>query len=611
MTELQQQPGKLPIPPVKDTMRRYLEAVETFTPQSQMEKTSRLVEEFLADEEKIEAITKLLQERSESLDSWAYQWWLEDMYLNNMLPLPVNSSPGWVFPKKCFQGSQDMLKYIVELIKGITDFKQQLESNALPEELAAGRSGGPKLPLCMLQYERLLNSYRHPGQVSDQLTCTDALTPRDNEHIIVMANSHMYKMAIKLNGGWLDKKVVLKLLGHIYQDFLGRDELPLNEKIPLLTSDKRSEWFKARQLLVEDNLSNLETIETSLFAVCLDQSPQNVTDKDRSHKDMFRQMLTGGGWKYNGANRWFDKTVQIVVSPDGVNGMCYEHTASEGVAVVTAMLNVFKKMENEANDDDQNKDDDIEVDMDNMIQQLDWVLTEDVKQCVLQAAENLDKLDGDMDVEVFAFANYGKSFVKTCNCSPDAYMQMGLQLSYFRVHGGLCSTYESASTRRFRRGRVDSIRASHPAALAWVKAMEDKDVGKEDKKGLLRQAIKAQTVIMKENIFGEGVDVPLLGIRRAAEALWPSEALPVFTDQTFSNANLFKLSTSQVPINLPNSYMGYGAVVPDGYGVAYNLQDQEIIFAIASFFSCLDTCSRKFSEAVQQSLEDMKDLFQD
>ncbi len=28
----------------------------------------------------------------------------------------------------------------------------------------------------------------------------------------------------------------------------------------------------------------------------------------------------------------------------------------------------------------------------------------------------------------------------------------------------------------------------------------------------------------------------------------------------------------QVPISLPKSYMGYGAVVPDGYGVSYNLQ---------------------------------------
>ena len=37
------------------------------------------------------------------------------------------------------------------------------------------------------------------------------------------------------------------------------------------------------------------------------------------------------------------------------------------------------------------------------------------------------------------------------------------------------STYESASVRRFRLGRVDNIRANSPAALEWVKAMVAKN----------------------------------------------------------------------------------------------------------------------------------------
>jgi len=41
----------------------------------------------------------------------------------------------------------------------------------------------------------------------------------------------------------------------------------------------------------------------------------------------------------------------------------------------------------------------------------------------------------------------------------------------FSVHGRLVSTYESASIRRFRLGRVDNIRACSLEALAWCKAM--------------------------------------------------------------------------------------------------------------------------------------------
>ena len=31
----------------------------------------------------------------------------------------------------------------------------------------------------------------------------------------------------------------------------------------------------------------------------------------RSMKEMFKQMLTGAGSRFNGGNRWFDKTVQV------------------------------------------------------------------------------------------------------------------------------------------------------------------------------------------------------------------------------------------------------------------------------------------------------------
>ena len=42
-----------------------------------------------------------------------------------------------------------------------------------------------------------------------------------------------------------------------------------------------------------------------------------------------------------------------------------------------------------------------------------------------------------------------------------------------------------------------------------------------------------------------------------------------------------------MPVGLKDSYMGYGAVVPDGYGVSYNLQ-VGIIPALLGFFTVLN-----------------------
>ena len=40
----------------------------------------------------------------------AVDWWLEDMYLANPLPLPINSNPAFVLPQQYFTNTEDYLK---------------------------------------------------------------------------------------------------------------------------------------------------------------------------------------------------------------------------------------------------------------------------------------------------------------------------------------------------------------------------------------------------------------------------------------------------------------------------------------------------------------------
>lgn len=48
----------------------------------------------------------------------------------------------------------------------------------------------------------------------------------------------------------------------------------------------------------------------------------------------------------------------------------------------------------------------------------------------LVAARNLLN---DVDLHVMMHDAYGKGFIKRCNVSPDAFIQMALQLAYYRV----------------------------------------------------------------------------------------------------------------------------------------------------------------------------------
>ena len=82
-----------------------------------------------------------------------------------------------------------------------------------------------------------------------------------------------------------------------------------------------------------------------------------------------------------------------------------------------------------------------------------------------------------------------------------------------------------------------------------------------------------QVKVMLDNISGRGLDIPLLGLREGVSAMpvsddesvnavlqvkeaGLSEFQELFDHEAYSAINHFKLSTSQVPVALPMSFMG-------------------------------------------------------
>jgi hypothetical protein len=57
--------------------------------------------------------------------------------------------------------------------------------------------------------------------------------------------------------------------------------------------------------------------------------------------------------------------------------------------------------------------------------------------------------------------------------SADAYIQMALQLAWYRDQGSFTATYETALTRLFRNGRTETIRTFSSDSRAFVLAMVD------------------------------------------------------------------------------------------------------------------------------------------
>ena len=79
----------------------------------------------------------------------------------------------------------------------------------------------------------------------------------------------------------------------------------------------------------------------------------------------------------------------------------------------------------------------------------------------------------DLDLYIHPFDVFGKGLMKKCNVSPDAFVQMALQLAYRRDAGKFSLTYEASMTRLFREGRTETVRPCTIEAAEWARAMED------------------------------------------------------------------------------------------------------------------------------------------
>uniref|UniRef100_A0A3Q1H0Y2 Choline O-acetyltransferase n=1 Tax=Anabas testudineus TaxID=64144 RepID=A0A3Q1H0Y2_ANATE len=581
---------KVPVPPLKQTLDTYLKCVQHLVKEEQFKKTKAIVEKFGAPGGVGEVLQKKLLERRDKTTNWVYDYWLEDMYLNNRLALPVNSSPVMVFPKQMFRDHKDALRFAARLIRGVLDYKVLIDARALPVDFARGQLAGT--PLCMEQYYRLFNSYRYPGLKTDMLKVQKNTASSVPEHIIVACKNQFFVLDVVANSKQLNETEILSQLEKIMKMAENPEERLPPFGILTRSINKRSQY--------QTNRESLALIESCLCVVCLDE-PGRLEPSDTNRALM---MLHGGGFEKNGANRWYDKSMQFVIGMDGVCGVVCEHSPFEGIVLVQCSEYLMKYITGSPS----------KMARASSIRELPpprrllWKYNPHIQGLLAASQDRLQRLVNDLDMDVFKFKDYGKEFIKKQKMSPDALIQVALQLAFYKCSTRLVSTYESASIRRFQEGRVDNIRSATPEALAFVIAMTDERGAFTDSEKIkrLRDAINAQTNYTIAAITGMAIDNHLLGLLKISKEL-NMQKPEIFCDETYLASNQFILSTSQVPTTL-EMFCCYGPVVPNGYGACYNPQSDHIIFCVSSFWENTQTSSTVFVKALNEGLLEIRDL---
>lgn len=150
-----------------------------------------------------------------------------------------------------------------------------------------------------------------------------------------------------------------------------------------------------------------------------------------------------------------------------------------------------------------------------------------IKDAITKAQDQLHALASSQTLS-FLRTKYGKAAIKSFGVGPDGWAQMIVQIAYARLSQRFpesgtgtgekkvtpwpVGTYEAATTRRFYKGRTETIRVVSDEAVAFVRAMIEGTKGKEEAMALFREAVKKHTQLAKEAGMGEGVDRHMLGV---------------------------------------------------------------------------------------------------
>jgi carnitine O-acetyltransferase len=538
---------KLPVPTLEETAVRYLKSVHPLLSNSELASTTKAVQEFI----KPGGVGSKLQEKliarreDPKHKNWIYEWWNDAAYLSYRDPVVPYVS--YFYSHRDDRRRRDPSKRAAAISTAVLEFKKQVDQGTLEPEYMK------KLPISMESYKWMFNCSRVPAKPADHPVKYSAA---ENKHILVIRKNQFFKVLHEVDGKQLNTSELEQQFKTVYQK---AERAPA---VGILTSENRDVWTEAREVLLKAHSSNaaaLKAIESASFTVGLDDASP-VTLEERAHQY----------WHGDGANRWFDKPLQFIINDNGTSGFMGEHSMMDGTP--THRLNDYVN----------------EVIFNNKLDFSDpsirsnlpeptvvkFQVNKEVQAEIQRAEKDFTEVIGAHELRVQAYQGYGKGLIKKFKCSPDAYVQMIIQLAYFKMYGKNRPTYESAATRRFQQGRTETCRTVSDDSVAFCKAMNDHTIDPKETAALFHKAVKAHVEYISAASDGKGVDRHLFGLKKL---LGPNEEVPaIFKDPTYNYSSTWRISSSQLSSEYFNGY-GWSQVVDDGWGIAYMINENRLV----------------------------------
>ncbi|CAH0486877.1 unnamed protein product [Peronospora farinosa] len=606
---------RLPLPSLKDTVKRYLKSVHPLLTSKEYEEVEHMANEFVHKEgPKFQFYLYL---KSWWSSNYVTDWWEKYVYLKGRSSLMINSNyyalPG---ANLNFTLTTKPLALAATLVHEFLLFKQDLDREHLAPQLIRGI-----VPLCMSQYQRIFSCTRIPGREID----TIKLYHHKSKHIAVFCHGRVFKMPLFEKGQYgklLSKFEIQRQFEWIETMALSMDaSTKAEENLAALTAAGRIEWAENREQFLSSGINkrSLEAIESAVFVVVL----QNEMAEDWTL--MGKDLIHGSG-----GNRWFDKSFNLVIYKNSVAGINAEHAWADAPVMAHAWEQVYTKqcytMPYDKNGDTRVLSEKERASKLPPCRLLQWNFSSGLDQAVLKSLEDAGKAISDFDLKVISHTEYGKGLIKKFRVSPDAFIQMALQLAYYRNSGTITQTYESSMTRLYRNGRTETVRPVTNESKAFVLGMVDSKLSDGEKLKLLQRACDVHQDNYRNAMSGKGIDRHLFTLYCVSVGFGIESP---FLNNALSRP--WRLSTSQQPQQQTENWHlvekalegskfsiedarcpggGFGPVAEDGYGVSYMIAGENMLgFHISSKKACPSTSSDKFADDIEQALADLKLLW--
>ncbi|KAI9238524.1 MAG: Choline/Carnitine o-acyltransferase-domain-containing protein [Podila humilis] len=583
----------LPIPPLDQTLARYIESVRPLTTDQEYERTVKAAQDF-KNSEQGQSLDQRLRARALDCEqrgtSWLAEWWDDWAYFAHR-----DSSTFFV---NYYFGFQDDPRVPTQtaraalLVSLALEFRQLIATCTLTPDMARNA------PFCMNMYRYLFNYSRIAGTATDTAV---GFPTETNNHICVVRNGKFYIFETlhlpSKPSSVLSPREIMIQLERIKK--MADDDKSVAPPIGILSTGQRDQAAQDRATLFQAHTSNkahMAKIETSMFVLCLDASSPSTSEE-----------FSRACWHGDGSSRWFDKCFQLIVFANGRAGMNGEHSKMDATPTSRLCRYLIDEAQARPLPDFRNLNAEDLYEIASALdkpQPLNFVTSPALDRAITNAFTYFKATVDAHEMVPTEFKGYGKGLIKSFKMSPDAYVQMALQLAYYRKHGELVATYESAATRKYRHGRTETARSCSIESKAFCEAMDDPDVGLKARAAACRAAVGRHAQYTAWAVDGQAVDRHLLGLRLIRS---PDEEVPeLFKDPIYSRTSRWRLSTSQISDDCFIAY-GWGEVVPDGFGCAYMVKESELYFCITS----LHLGSRDLGQYIVDALADMRFTFEE